>query len=97
MNKKYIAIVLLFTALFIGYCYSTTKSVSAKYDLHPIMELYYSNADYQYVISTVTDVVYIRCEVSSKFGLYYLVPMYKSDGTLMTGVELKGILDGGNG
>lgn len=95
MNKKYIVIVLLFAVLFIGYCYSTTKSVSAKYDPRPIVELYYGNGGYQYVISTVTDVVYIKCEVSSRLGLYYLTPMHKSDGTLMTGAELKEILDGG--
>ena len=95
MNKKHIVIVLLFTVLFIGYCYSTTKSVSAKYDPRPIMELYYGNGGYQYVISAVTDVVYVKCGVSSRFGLYYLTPMYKPDGTLMTGAELKGILDGG--
>ena len=95
MNKKYIVIALLSTVLFMGYCYSTTKSVSAKYDPRPIMELYYGNGGYQYVISAVTDVVYVKCEVSSRFGLYYLTPMYKPDGTLMTGAELKGILDGG--
>ena len=95
MNKKHIVIVLLFTVLFIGYCYSTTKSVSARYDERPIMEYYYSHGDYCYIINTVTDVVYIECEISSKFGLYYLTPMYKPDGTLMTGAELKGILDGG--
>lgn len=95
MNKKYIVIVLLFTVLFIGYCYSTTKSVSANYDSRPIMESYYGHGNYCYVINTVTDVVYIECEISSRFGMYYLTPMYKPDGTLMTGAELKGILDGG--
>lgn len=91
MNKKHIVIVLLFAMLFAGY-YSTTKSISAKYDLPQIMELYYCYDDYCYIINTVTDVVYIECEISSKFGFEHLIPMYKPDGTLMTGAELKEIL-----
>ena len=67
----------------------------AKDDKLPIMETYYGDGDYEYLINTVTDVVYIRYEFYTQLDLYNLTPLYKSDGTLMTGSELKAILDGG--
>lgn len=55
-----------------------------------IMEMYYDDGEYQYVINTATDVVYIK----DKSAPGYLVPLYKPDGNLMTGKELKVIVDG---
>ena len=63
--------------------------VLATSDVAPIMEVYYEDGEYQYVISTATDVVYIK----DKSAPGYLVPLYKPDGSLMTGKELRLIID----
>lgn len=59
-------------------------------DDRPTMETYYSNREYSYKVNTFTDVVYI--DVLS-IGIHQIIPLYKADGSLMTGEELKEILN----
>ena len=64
----------------------------------PIMEKYLSEGNYTYMINNITDVVYIEYEEYTRNGgkVYFLVPMYNADGSLMTGTEFKKIVSDGN-
>lgn len=90
MNKKIalgtiLAVILTFAVFFTTFAY---------WGETPIMEHYYGSDDYEYVINTITDVVYVKINMVNFIGLnrivsYSLVPLYKPDGTLITGEELK--------
>lgn len=92
INRWFLVILLILGTII---ALSLRRAAFATDDKLPIMETYYGDGDYEYLINTVTDVVYIRYEFYTQLDLYNLTPLYKSDGTLMTGSELKAILDGG--
>ena len=86
INRWFLIILLILGTII---ALSLRRAAFATDDKLPIMETYYGDGDYEYLINTVTDVVYIRYEFYTQLDLYNLTPLYKSDGTLMTGSELK--------
>lgn len=100
LNKKDVAII-IFLAIFTAVASTLiiAKNASGAWSSEmPILERYYNSGNYDYMINPITDVVYIKTNVRNMIGLeiidsYSLVPLYKPDGTLMTGEELKQIYD----
>ena len=86
INRWFLVILLILGTII---ALSLRRAAFATDDKLPIMETYYCDDGYEYLINTVTDVVYIRYEFYKQLDLYNLIHLYKADGTIMTGSELK--------